>query len=135
MIQRDYPRAIYFHCAAHVLNLCIVAACNVQEVRNLLGTLEQICLFFMFSAKRQQELTGNIEELPVGETNRKKLANICKTRWVARIEAFEVFHVVLPAVIKAFETISNDCRSWNANLAKRQLLYFCQLLSFNFLWF
>ena len=73
VIQRDYPKAVYFHCAAqcHALNLCIVATCNVQEIRNMLGTLKQICLFFMFSAKRQQELTGNIEQLPVGETNRK----------------------------------------------------------------
>ena len=107
VIQRDYPKAVYFHCAAHALNLCIVAACNVQEIRNMLGTLEQICLFFMFSAKRQQEITGNIEQLPVGETNRKKLVRVCKTRWVARIEAFEVFHVVLPAVSKTFENISS----------------------------
>ena len=53
VIQRNYPKAVYFHCAAHALNLCILAACNVQEIRNMLGTLEQICLFFMFSAKRQ----------------------------------------------------------------------------------
>ena len=32
----------------------------------------------------------NIEQLPVGETNRKKLVSICKTRLVARVEAFEL---------------------------------------------
>ena len=93
VIQRNFPKATYFHCAAHVLNLCIVAACNVQEVRNMVGTLEQICLFFMFSPKRQQELTQNIEQLSVGEATHKKLVSIYKTHWVARIEAFEVFQV------------------------------------------
>ena len=60
-----HPKALYFHCAAHAFNLCIVAACKVQEVRNMLGTLEQI---WVFSVKRQQQLTENIEQLPVGET-------------------------------------------------------------------
>ena len=131
VIQRDYPRAVYFHCAAHALNLCIVAACNVQEVRNFLATLEQICLFFSFSAKRQQELTKNIEELPVGETNRKKLVSICKTRWVSRIEAFEVFHVVLPAVTNTFEIISGD-RNTNAESSQKAASLLLSATQFQF---
>ena len=31
-IQSAYPNAVYVHCASHTLNLCVVAACSVQEV-------------------------------------------------------------------------------------------------------
>ena len=39
-IQRNHPKAIDVHCAAHILNLCIAAACKVQGIRNMQGTLD-----------------------------------------------------------------------------------------------
>ena len=33
IIQSTYPKAVYVHCAAHSLNLCVVAACNIQMVK------------------------------------------------------------------------------------------------------
>ena len=51
IIQHDYPKALYVHCVSHVLNLCVVAA-----IRNMYGVVEEICLFFNYSPKRQQEL-------------------------------------------------------------------------------
>ncbi len=29
-VQSTCPKAVYVHCTAHVLNLCVVAACRVQ---------------------------------------------------------------------------------------------------------
>ena len=83
----------------------------------------------MFSAKRQQELTGNSEQLPVGATNCKTLVSIC---WVARIEAFAVFHVVLPTVSKTFDIISSD-RSWNAESSQKAASLLLSLTQFQFL--
>ena len=65
------------------------------------GVVEEICLFFNYSPKRQQELQElqeHIENLPVGTTSKTKLINLCKTRWIAQIEAFEVFRDMLPAL-------------------------------------
>ena len=31
-ITAIYPKALYCHCAAHVLNLCVVAACKIQAL-------------------------------------------------------------------------------------------------------
>ena len=45
-IQTTCPKAVYVHCAAHSLNLCVVAACNIQLVKNMMGTMVEICLFF-----------------------------------------------------------------------------------------
>ena len=35
-------QAVYVHCAAHALNLCVVVACSVQ----LVATMVEICLQF-----------------------------------------------------------------------------------------
>ncbi len=45
-VQATCSNAVYVHCAAHRLNLCVVAACSVQMVKNLMGTVIEICLFF-----------------------------------------------------------------------------------------
>ena len=52
------------------LNLCVVAACSIQAIRNTYGAVEKICLFFNYSPKQQQELQEHIENLPVGTTSK-----------------------------------------------------------------
>ena len=77
-IQSKCPKAVYVHCAAHALNLCVVAACSVQLVKNMMGTMVEICLFFSNSPKRQLELEKHINGLDC--TSAKKLVSLCKTR-------------------------------------------------------
>ena len=74
-IQSVCPKAVYVHCAAHTLNLCVVAACSLQLVKNMMGTMVEICLFFSNSPKRQLELEKHAPS--------RKLVDMCKTRWVA----------------------------------------------------
>ena len=106
IIQHDYPKALYIHCVSHVLSLCVVAACSIQAIRNMNDVVEEICLFFNYSPKRQQWLQEHSENLPVGTTSKTKLMNLCKIRWVARIETFVVFRDMLPALVSTFEVIS-----------------------------
>ena len=44
---RSCPKAVYMyinvHCYSHVLNLCIANACDLQVVRNVIGTMIQVC--------------------------------------------------------------------------------------------
>ena len=51
-----YPMDLYFHYATHALNLCVVAACSVQSIRNMHGTLQEFSIFYNSSPKRQGEL-------------------------------------------------------------------------------
>ena len=37
IIKHDYPKALYVHCVAHVLNLCVVAPGSIQAIRNMCG--------------------------------------------------------------------------------------------------
>ena len=113
-IQSTCPKAVYVHCAAHSLNLCIVAACGVQSVQNMMGTMVEICLFFSNSPKRQLEFEKHIQSIKGARA--KKLAGMYKTRWVARIDALELFFDLYPAVVKTFEVISEGSSDgWNVD--------------------
>ena len=34
VVQEAAPKAMYFHCAAHCLNLSVVSACRIQAFKN-----------------------------------------------------------------------------------------------------
>ena len=101
LIQQQYPLAVYTHCTAHVLNLCIVKAMSIVSVRNMIGTLKDIYLFFHASPKRQQQLEQRISG------QKHKLKNLCKTRWVERQEALHTFADIYGAIVETFDHISN----------------------------
>ena len=54
----------------------------------------------------KMELQEHIEKLLVGTISKTKLVNLCKTRWVARIEAFEVFRDMLPALVSTLKSLA-----------------------------
>ena len=85
-----HPKALYTHCAAHVLNLCVVKCCSISEIRNAMDIADGVCRFFKYSPKRQLCLEEWVERVLEGE-KRRKIKSVCKTRWVERHEAFEVF--------------------------------------------
>jgi len=39
LISKDYPSAIYVHCASHSLNLVLSDACNFDAIRNTIGRM------------------------------------------------------------------------------------------------
>ena len=103
-IYSQYPKALYTHCASHRLNLCVMKCCSVREVSNMMQTADKISRFFNNSPKRQILLEEWIEStLP--ENNRKKLKELCRTRWVERHEAFKVFSDPLLPIFCCFEAI------------------------------
>ena len=55
-IQEVFPKAVYTHCAAHALNLCVMKCCSIAEIRNAMDTADSICRFFSNSPKRQLAL-------------------------------------------------------------------------------
>ena len=63
-VKRQYPHAAYMYYRAHCLNICIVHACQLPRIRNMMGTLQQVPFAFKYSAKR---LTVCNEELNENE--------------------------------------------------------------------
>ena len=52
VVQEAAPKAMYFHCAAHCLNLSVVSACRNQAFKNAESYVDS--KVFRFSAKRQR---------------------------------------------------------------------------------
>ena len=87
-IMSLYSNALYTHCAAHRLNL---KSCNIREVSNMMEIADKTSRYFSNSPKRQLSLEKWIHDTLLEEEKRKKLKEMCRTRWVERHEAFEVF--------------------------------------------
>ena len=118
IIQRDYPKAIYYHCSAHALNLCVMSMSQISQVSNMWTVLRQVSLFFENSPKQQQKLEDVIKETPnevLNDSARKKLVSLCRTRWVQRHCALVTFADLYSAVVDTLETISEDRQHWNAD--------------------
>ena len=56
VIRNKYPKALYTHCVAHCLNLCLSDSSKIQAIRNVLGFISEICTFFRSSPKRTKLL-------------------------------------------------------------------------------
>ena len=74
-ISAKYAKALYTHCAAHRLNLCIVKCCANREVSNMMG-VDSISRFFNNSPKRQLELEKWIANALPREEKRRKLRDV-----------------------------------------------------------
>lgn len=51
LILEDQPLAVYTHCFNHKFNLCISKACEIPEIRNMVGNIGSISVFLSLSAK------------------------------------------------------------------------------------
>lgn len=93
-VSRVNPKAVYIHCRAHVLNLCIVHASKLPVVRNIMDTMQAVSLAFNFSAKRLlvfEEQLGNNAAVREEMGRRSKLKVLCETRWASRADYLDVF--------------------------------------------
>ena len=101
------PLALYTHCASHRLNLAIGKACSVQNIRNTMGTMENISSFLSRSAARVLIMEKHVEELNT-ESNKKRLKPLCQTRWVERHDSVIVFYDLLPAIVGTLHEVQES---------------------------
>ena len=98
-IREASPLALYTHCQSHQLNLCIVKACSIPKIKNASGVISEIAKFFNYSPKRQHFLELVIESNTPTE-KKTKLKDLCRTRWVQRIDSYTVFYDLYSPIIK-----------------------------------
>jgi hypothetical protein len=68
------------------------------------------------------------------ESSHKRLINVCKTRWVARIDGLSVFIEVFPAVIRCFEIICDNInKTWNPESVQKAGYLYLGSVSFSFI--
>ena len=98
---------IYLHCTSHCLNLAVVKSLQITSVHNMMGVVERVFHFLAAHPKRQRALEQTILDTQPASTIHK-LKDLCRTRWVQRIDAIEVFRSLHQSVVACMESISND---------------------------
>lgn len=106
IIQKEAPLAMYFHCAAHRLNLAIVSSCTISAFKNAESCIGEIARFFSHSAKRQRLLDRAID-VSSSSSRAKKLKDACRTRWVERIESYTTFMELHEAVHTSLDAMAH----------------------------
>lgn len=109
LLRRDYPKALYFHCASHKLNLCVANSCQLRSVANMMGMITSFANFFNYSPKRQKSLEDHVKRYP--DASKSKLIPLCRTRWVERINALEVTIDLIDAITDTFSEMMETMRT------------------------
>ena len=132
------PLAFYTHCQSHQLNLCVVKACSVPQIRNVNGVVSEISKFFYSSGKRQRFFEHVIDKVVPSE-KQVKLKDLCRTRWIQRIDSYLFFYDLYPAILKTMEGISictleyDGNWSWDSETIAKANGFLHQICSFQFL--
>ena len=101
------PKGLYFHCSGHRLNLVVAFTCKLPSVTNMMDAIRKCSQIFEFSAKKQGLLEGNTKAI-IPEENKENLLNVCRTRWVQRLEGLERVHELFKPIIKTLEDIKDN---------------------------
>ena len=119
----DYPLAVYLHCASHTLNLAVVKSLDVQCVRNMIGVVNKVSTFFFAHPKRQRKLEEAIQTTQP-TSSILKLKDLCRTRWIERIDALDRFKDLHPSIVACFESISAEgSTNWTSDSLPNRCQY------------
>jgi hypothetical protein len=131
-ICRLVPKAIYFHCAAHRLNLVVVSACHcVREAVNFFGIVQSVYNFIACAPTRQalyEEAWAEVEEMK--GKRMLTLKKLCEVRWGCQRRALRVLLTGYPAVMYALNTSLETMTDVKAVATARGLV--TQLTTFEF---
>ena len=89
-------------------------------------------MYYKYSPKRQHNLEKWIDEINTDETARKKLKELCRTRWVARHDAYNVCLELHEAIVHSLGDISIHANEWNqpsVNVGRALLLAITQFVT------
>lgn len=79
LLQKTYPKGLFFHCASHKLNLVVNYLNSVPEIRNTISTIKAIINFFRESVVRRRY----VPNVPA----------FCETRWSEKYKSIRIFKV------------------------------------------
>lgn len=104
-------KALYTHCHSHRLNLTICESCNVPLVSDIFDKVREVSDFFNSSETRLRIVESNILSNASSTSKSSKLKDVCRTRWIERIDGLSIFLNSLPAIIQSFDQMSagNKC--------------------------
>lgn len=116
LITNINSKAIYTHCFNHRLNLGIQKACTIPKVRDMLAEVKELSYFFNFSQGRQQILDESISKLCSGSEKKKKLKDVCRTRWIDRVKGLSDFEQLYPSIFDCLERMDQNLEMITSNI-------------------
>ena len=101
LIQEINPKAVYIWCHGHRLNLVIEATAKCcQEVRNALGLLEELYVFF--SGHKRNSIFMNAQK---DVSHKKQLKRVACRRWNSRQAAVDTTIQCYNSILEALELL------------------------------
>ena len=132
-IQREYPKALYVHCRSHVLNLCVGSASKIQMVKNMMGHVRVVSQFFNVHPKRFALLCEKIKSL-LPESKHSNLIDVCRTRWVARIDGLDIFIELFEPIVASLADVKDNAQGhWNSDSCRDASGLFYGTVAFKFI--
>ena len=114
-IREKYPRALYVHCAAHLLNLAVNDQNKVCEIRRTCDIVRKIIEYFKDSSNRRQLLEDT------------SIPSYCPTRWTEKYKAMRVFkksyHKFLDGLDQLAEANEDAAFGLKTVLEKHTIIY------------
>ncbi|XP_047109648.1 52 kDa repressor of the inhibitor of the protein kinase-like [Schistocerca piceifrons] len=94
IIAEKYPKARFYRCASHRLNLVVNDLNTLPEVRNAIGTIKEGISFFRGSTQRKV-LVGNLQKL-------------CETRWSEKHKSRRKFNDKFLEIVEALAILHKE---------------------------
>ena len=115
--------------------MCTVKGLSIREIQNMMELSDSVSRFFKFSPKRQASLEKFVdEEFVRNKTTKYKLKEMCRTRWVERHDAFEVFCQLFSVVVNCMEDMDkNEKGYWNRKTVSDARSLLKGIMDFHFL--
>jgi hypothetical protein len=89
LISKNYPSAIYVHCASHSLNLVLSDAWKVDAIRNTIGMMKEMITFIWALEKCMDMLKEHITSIEPGSCWTRLKAEWISLGWVPRRHFFK----------------------------------------------
>ena len=132
-ILRLNRKAIYTHCYSHRLNLAICDSCSVPLVRNAFMQIKELSYFFNLSDGRQMLLEKNVLKY-CPDSNKMKLKDVCRTRWIERVNGMDIFQeLFVPIFFTLSEMGLNAERVCNPATSSKATSFLALISSFQFI--
>lgn len=114
--RETVPKATYYHCSSHQLNLALSKACVVPGIQHMLSDEKALGIFFKYSPKRQRRLEDAVVEVNVRRgVSKVKVKMMCETRRVERHTVLAEFEEMYEPTVMCLEAIaSNSGGTWNS---------------------
>lgn len=116
MIAEKYPKARFYHCASHRLNLVVNDLNTLPEVRNAIGTIKEAISFFRGSMQRKV-LVGNLQKL-------------CETRWSEKHKSIRKFNEKFLEIVEALTILHKE---GDRETRQKAWQFYCTLTSATFI--